>query len=75
MTAPTKQRSDKTKDMQDIKLQLAIEEVNLILEGLGNLPFAKVYALVGRIQSQAAQQLEAARSDSPDGATAAPQRS
>lgn len=62
--------TDKTTSMQEIKLQLAIEEVNLILEGLGNLPFAKVYALVGRIQSQAQQQLEAARSDAPDGVAA-----
>lgn len=46
--------------MQEIKLSLVIEEVNLILEGLGNLPFAKVYALVGKIQEQAARQIEAA---------------
>ena len=43
--------------MQEINLRLTIEEANLILEGLGNLPFAKVYALVGKIQDQAGQQL------------------
>jgi len=43
--------------MQEIKLSLAIEEVNLILEGLGNLQFAKVFALVGKIQEQAAGQI------------------
>jgi hypothetical protein len=42
---------------QEINLRLTIEEANLILEGLGNLPFAKVYALVGKIQDQAGQQL------------------
>ncbi len=46
--------------MQEIELRLAIEEVNLILEGLGNLQFAKVYAVVGKIQEQAAQQIRSA---------------
>ncbi len=46
--------------MQEIKLSLAIEDVNLILEGLGNLPFAKVYALVGKVQEQAAEQIKSA---------------
>ena len=55
--------------MQEIKLSLAIEEVNLILEGLGSLPFAKVYALVGKIQEQAARQIEA---DNASKAEAAP---
>jgi hypothetical protein len=44
--------------MQEINLKLTVDEVNLILEGLGSLPFAKVYALVPRIQGQAAQQLD-----------------
>jgi hypothetical protein len=48
--------------IQEINLRLTIEEANLILEGLGNLPFAKVYALVGKIQDQAGQQLH--RNDS-----------
>ena len=29
-------------------LRLAVDEVNVILEGLGNLPFARVYALVAQ---------------------------
>lgn len=52
--------------MHDINLSLAIEEVNLILEGLGNLQFAKVYALVGKIQEQAAQQIKAANVSRPE---------
>jgi hypothetical protein len=44
--------------MQEINLKVTIEEANLILEGLGNLPFAKVYGLVSKIQEQAAQQLK-----------------
>ena len=45
--------------MQEINLRLAVEDVNVILEGVGNLPFAKVYTLVGKIQEQAAQQMRA----------------
>ncbi|RDE52090.1 MAG: hypothetical protein DVS81_02330 [Candidatus Accumulibacter meliphilus] len=44
--------------MQEIKLELAIEDANLILEALGSLPFARVYTLIGKIQQQAAQQLQ-----------------
>ena len=43
--------------MQEINLKVTIEEANLILEGLGNLPFAKVYALVAKLQEQAAPQV------------------
>jgi hypothetical protein len=46
--------------MQDIKINLTIDDVNLILEGLGNLPFARVFTLVGKIQEQAAPQLKSA---------------
>lgn len=40
-----------------IKLDLDIDETNLILEALGQLPFARVYTLIGRIQEQARGQL------------------
>jgi hypothetical protein len=43
--------------MKEINLQLTIEEANVILEALGNLPFVKVFALIGKIQAQAGQQL------------------
>jgi hypothetical protein len=43
--------------MKDISLTLTIEETNLVLEALGNLPFARVFALIGKIQEQARQQL------------------
>lgn len=42
-----------------LQLQLSLDDVNLLLEAVGALPFARVYALVGRIQSQAAAQLQA----------------
>lgn len=46
--------------MQDIKLNLSVEDINLILEGLGNLPFSRVFTLVGKIQEQAAEQIKSA---------------
>ncbi len=58
--------------MPNIQLDLTIDELNLILEGVGNLPFARVYALVGRIQTQAAEQLQAAQAGG-GGGQAAPQ--
>jgi hypothetical protein len=52
--------------MQEIKLELAIEDVNLILEALGSLPFARVYTLIGKIQQQAAQQLQESGAEKAD---------
>jgi hypothetical protein len=51
--------------MNEIKLSLTIEDANVVLEALGNLPFARVYTLVAKIQEQAARQLEAAESARP----------
>jgi len=41
-----------------INLALSIEEINLILESLGELPFRRVFQLIGRIQSAARAQLD-----------------
>ena len=46
--------------MKELKLQLTVDETNLILEALGTLPFSKVYTLIGKIQEQAGQQLGSA---------------
>lgn len=43
--------------MSDLGFKVTVEEANLILEGLGHLPFAKVYALVEKLQLQAKNQL------------------
>jgi len=56
--------------MQEIKLSLSVEDTNLVLEGLGHLPFAKVYALVGNIQEQAARSLRPAPAEAPRTAAA-----
>ena len=47
--------------MNAIKVELTIDEANLVLEALGQLPFARVYALIGRLQDQARAQLQPAQ--------------
>jgi hypothetical protein len=49
--------------MKEINLQLTIDEVNQILEALGAQPFAKVFLLIGKIQSAAASQLNGQQED------------
>jgi hypothetical protein len=44
--------------MKSIQFDLTLEETNLVLEALGQLPFARVYHLIGRLQDRARQQLE-----------------
>lgn len=46
--------------MNKIKLEFDIDETNLILEALGQQPFARVFQLIGRIQEQARAQLAGA---------------
>ncbi len=55
-------------DQEDINLQLSAAEINLILEGVGSMPFVKVYALIGKIQQQAAGQINKT-ADTADTAT------
>lgn len=43
--------------MSTLALEVTIDEANLILEGLGQLPFIRVYSLITKIQEQAAKQL------------------
>ncbi len=57
-----------------IKLELTVEEVNVILQSLGNMPYAQVVALVENIKNQAIPQVpapETAPMPAPD-AEAAP---
>lgn len=44
--------------MKDLVFKVSLDETNLILEGLGHLPFARVYALVEKVQRQASEQLK-----------------
>lgn len=43
--------------MKEITFTLTIDEANLILEGVGSLPFSRVYQLVAKLQKQAGSQL------------------
>lgn len=45
-------------DERTINLTLTLDECNLILEALGNMPFKSVYQVIGKIQQQAGQQLD-----------------
>ena len=45
--------------MREIELRVSIDEANLILEALGNLPYVKVFGLIDKLQQQARQQLNA----------------
>lgn len=44
--------------MKEINFAVTVDEANLILRGIGQLPFAEVYQLVSRLQQQAGRQLE-----------------
>ena len=43
---------------KNIKLELSLEEVNAILNALGNRPYIEVYTLVQKLQAQASVQME-----------------
>ena len=44
--------------MNELKLELTLEEVNVLLEALGSHPFKQVHQLISKIQTQATGQLQ-----------------
>jgi len=44
--------------MEKITLSLTLDEANLLLKALGEMPFREVFELIGKIQQQANQQLQ-----------------
>lgn len=52
-----------------IKLDLPVENVQLILNALGNLPFGQVENLVAEIRKQATEQLNAQNKNESDEAS------
>lgn len=42
-----------SKKTASLQLDLTLEEVNIILKALGNLPFNEVYDIIGKIHDQA----------------------
>ncbi len=57
--------------MQNLTLELSIDEVNVILEALGAMPYVKVFGVIDRIQQQAREQVV---TDSGSGGEIAAQR-
>jgi hypothetical protein len=43
--------------MTTIQLSLTLEETNTVLEALGQMPYARVYLLIAKIQQQATTRL------------------
>lgn len=43
--------------MNDIRFNLTLNEANLVLKALGNLPYYEVFKLVDKIQAQANLQI------------------
>ena len=52
--------------MKEINFTVTIDEANLILKGIGLLPFAEVYQLVAKLQQQAGRQIERAPGNGED---------
>lgn len=54
-----------------LSMKLTIEELNLILEGLGAMPYYRVHELIHNIHSQAQQQVNTKNSQRAVGSDAA----
>jgi hypothetical protein len=44
--------------MASIQLSLTLDETNLVLEALGQLPYVRVYGLINKLQQQATLSLK-----------------
>ncbi|GHO90559.1 hypothetical protein KSF_006070 [Reticulibacter mediterranei] len=52
--------------MTDIRLNLTLEETNIVLEALGQMPYARVYLLIAKVQQQATVHLHEQQQPSPE---------
>lgn len=52
--------------MKDIQLTLTLEEVNTLLNALGDKPYNQVHLLITRIQAQGSTQLQAIQNEQED---------
>jgi len=50
--------------MNPLKLELTLDEINTVLDTLGNLPYKQIAALFEKIKSQAVTQLEEQKAES-----------
>ena len=53
---------------QEINFSLTVDEANVILNSLGNMPYSQVFQLINKIQMQAQQQMDGAQMVSTNGA-------
>jgi hypothetical protein len=51
--------------MDKLNIKLTVDEVNLIMESLGHLPYLRVFELISNIQNQAREQLGSAQQAAP----------
>jgi hypothetical protein len=49
----------------DIELKLSVEDVNGVLQALGQMPYVQVTGLVDKIRQQAAPQVQAQQAQQP----------
>ena len=52
--------------MPTIQLNVTLEETNTVLEALGQMPYARVYLLVAKIQQQATARLHEEQHPAPE---------
>lgn len=43
--------------IQELNFKLTVDEVNILLQALGNMPYVKVFKVIGKIQAQGGPQL------------------
>lgn len=65
MTTVTDHRGLTQQGNQMITLELSLPEVNLILEALGAMPYARVYELINNIHGQALSAVESVKEEKP----------
>ena len=46
---------------ENLYLHLTLDETNLLLEALGQMPYIQVHQLIAKIQQQASEQLQEAK--------------
>lgn len=60
-------QDEKARTTGRLTLIVSIDEMNLILEGLGLIPYARVYRLIDHLQVQARRQIESSPAENTNG--------
>lgn len=50
--------NDSNEEIEQLKMQFTLDEVNIILKALSKEPFKDVFELIGKINEQASSQLK-----------------